>query len=436
MWIIHNAMQNVEERASLGRALDALVVAAVVPHVADKLNLTVEVVGQNLRDAVLAEVREFSVSGHPGILPELERHAHEHVAELRRLLAGEAVGDFEFVRRQAHHRAEQRFPLEAVLHAYRCGHRVLSQWIREGAIAVRPRSVDLAVSAVADFAIEYTNAISTIATAEYVAQTRVLAETEGDRRTELLRILLSGYDESDRRVAWLLKRAGYLDQRQSFCVAVVQSADPREMESPERVQRIVESIGGAVAPLRLRSLVGVRDNFVTAVFSDVRRASGWTAARAALAERVRPHLLMLGPAVLVGLSNDQPSTACIPKGLHEATVALDFATVSDRVMAFSQLTMRRLLVHRGDDAVQAALPGWFAAFRDADAKAAGALIRTLRALADADMNVQAAARAVGLHPNTLYARLTRIQDLTGLDARRYHDLTELLLAVDCTRAGA
>lgn len=418
---------------ALSRALDGLLAAAVVPRVAATLGETAAAVRRSLRDAVLVEVPAFAVSGHPGMLTELEHHADEHVAELQRLLGGGAVGEFEFVRRQARRRAEQRFPLETMLHAYRCGHKVLSHWIREAAVAIRPQALDHAVSAVADFALEYTNAVSTIATAAYVAQTRAVAETEGDVRTELLRVLLTGYDESDRRVARLLQRAGYLDQRQSFCVALVQSADPREMDNPERVHRIVEAIGGVMAPLRVRSLVGLRGNVVTAVFSHIRRASGWTAPQAALAERIRAHLLDLGPAVIVGLSNDQPSTSCIPRGLHEAAVALDFATVADRVSTFSGLTMRRLLVHAGEGAVRAALPTWFAAFREADGKAAGALERTVRALADADMNVQAAARAAGLHPNTLYARLVRIQDLTGLDARRYHDLTELLLTLDCTR---
>jgi hypothetical protein len=77
------------------------------------------------------------------------------------------------------------FPLEATLHAYRCGHRILSHWLRDAAIAIGPKSGEKAVSAVADFAIEYTNAISTIIASEYVSHTRILAEAEGDRRTEI-----------------------------------------------------------------------------------------------------------------------------------------------------------------------------------------------------------------------------------------------------------
>jgi sugar diacid utilization regulator len=267
-----------------------------------------------------------------------------------------------------------------------------------------------------------------------VSRTRILAETDGDRRTELLNILVSGYDESDGRVARLLKRAGYLEQRLSFCVALVRSVDPLEMENPARAQRIVESIAEAVATTPIRTLLGTRDGVVTAVFSDTRRLSGWTAPQAQLAARIHSALLVLGPAVLTGISADQPSTAFIPAALREAAVALDFASVSERVVRFSELPIRRLLLHRAAGALKSALPPWITELASADVKAQGALIQTLRALADADLNVQQAARVLEVHPNTVYARLQRIDELTGLSSRRFHDLTELLLAADCRQA--
>jgi len=138
--------------------------------------------------------------------------------------------------------------------------------------------------------------------------------------------------------------------------------------------------------------------------------------------------------VLVGISTDQPSTSFIPKAVREAMLALDFATVADRVVLYSQLPIRRLLLHRAADYVQPALPPWAAELSEADAKSAGDLVKTLRALADADMNVQQAARALDVHANTLYARIKRIREITGRDCQRYHDLTELLLAADCRPA--
>jgi hypothetical protein len=421
------------DHQALRQVLALLTKTGVIPRAAAALDSSMQTVASTLRDAVLAEIPAFSESGNPEIIPGLDQHTGEHIQEIRRLFGGGELSDLEFVRTHAHRRAEQRFPLEATLHAYRCGHRILSHWLRDAAIAIGSRSVEQAVSAVADFAIEYTNAISTIAASEYVSHTRILAEAEGDRRTELLRILLNGHDESDGRVARLLKQAGYLEQRQTYCVVVARSTNPSEMEHPARAQRIANSISIEVAARPIRMLVGIRNGLVTAVFSDTRRQSGWTAPHGGLAERICSTLLVLGPAVLVGVSTDHPSTSFLPRALHEATIALDLASVTKRVVKFSDLPIRDLLLHRGRDYVQSAPRSWIATFVNADVKAGGSLMQTLRAIADADMNVQKAARLLGKHPNTLYTRIERIKELTGLDGLRYHDLTELLLAADCGR---
>ena len=417
--------------AALRQVLERLAAAWVIPHAARALEGSMKSVGAELRKAVLAEIPAFTSSGNPDIMPGLDQHARDHLDEILRLFSGGAAGGLAFVTEHAHRRAEQRFPLEATLHAYRVAHRVLSHWLREAAIAAGPKNLELAVSAVADFSIEYTNLISSITTAEYVAHTRMLAEAEGDRRTELLNILLSGYDESDGRVAQLLKRAGYLEQRQSYCIVAAQSANAAEMESPARAQRIANAIAEAMGGTSIRALAGIRSNLAVAVISDRRRQSGWTAPQSGLTERIRPLLLTLGPSVLVGAGADHPSTSFLPKAFNEASIALDFASVTQRVVHFSDLPIRSLLVHRGADYVRSAPPVWAQALAEADAKAAGAVIQTLRAVADADMNVQKAARKLGKHPNTVYARIERIKDLTGLDGQRYRDLTELLLAVDC-----
>ncbi len=423
-------MTSALDRDALSQTLAQLAEAGVVPQIAPALHRGKRAASETLGKTVMGEIPAFSLSGNPQILPELERHAGEHLAEIARLLGGGKVGGFEFVRAHARRRAEQRFPLEATLHVYRCGHQVLSRWMRDAADAATGNNQRV-VAAIADFAIEYTNAISAICAAEYVSRTRILAETEGDLRTELLDLLVRGYDESDGRVTRLLKRAGYLEQRLSFCVALARSVDPLEMENPARAQRIVESVTEAVAAMPIRVLLGTRDGVVTAVFSDVRRISGWTAPQTQLAERIRAALLILGPAVLIGVSSDQPSTAFIPGALREAAVALDFASVGERVVRYSDLPIRRLLLHRAAGDLRSALPPWMTELASADLQAHGALIQTLRALADADLNVQQAARVLEIHPNTVYARMQRIDELTGLACRRFHDLTELLLAADC-----
>lgn len=415
----------------LARALDGVIATGLVPKVAPMLNRNAKDLRPMMQDLVVREIPAFLASANPEVLPTLAQHSEAHIVEIERLLAGGKLKDFEFVKAHGRLRAEQHFPIEATLHAYRVGHKILSHWMREAALATASVSADKAIPALADFAIEYTDAVSTVFAAEYVTHARLLAETEGDRRNELLNILLNGADESDGKATRLLKRGGYLEQRQSFCVGLVQAADPTEMENPSRVQRMIDAINEAAAAHHIRALIGFRNNLVTVVFSDVRRISGWTAPQAKLASRLEAALGLLGPSVLVGISSDHPSTAFIPRALNEATIAFDFTSVAHRLIGFSALPIRRLLLHHAADYVQSALPSWIGNFKTADAKASGALSKTLRAYADADLGVVTAAKLLDVHPNTIYVRMEKIKELTGRDGQSYHDLTELLLALDC-----
>src|SRR5579871_962572 len=53
------------------------------------------------------------------------------------------------------------------------------------------------------------------------------------------------------------------------------------------------------------------------------------------------------------------------------------------------------------------------------------LLQTIRAFADASFNVKETARHLGVHTNTVYFRLNRIQQLTGIDARTYSGTSRL-----------
>jgi sugar diacid utilization regulator len=412
--------------------VDALQKHGVVPAISAPLRKGATAISGELLQRVIDEVEAFSSSANPEVLPELQDHLVKLVSEVCRLLDQSGAGDLEFVRSHARRRAQQRFPLEASLHAYRCSHRVISSWVRDEALAVADSSVQVrrVVAAAADFAIEYVDAISTVATAEYVLHTRLLAEAEGDRRTELLNTLLSGHDEADSRTAQLLRRSGYLEQRQSFCVVAARSVDPREMENTARAQRMVDSIGEVLRDTPVRSLIGIRDGLVIAVVSGTRRLSGWTAPQSLVADRICPRLAQIGPAALIGLSNDAPSTSHIRRALSEARLALDFADVSKRVMPYSQIPFRQIIIRLARDNIQSALPDWLRDLQLADRKARGSLSRTLQAYANANMNTLQTAKDLAIHPNTVYSRLQRIADITGKNALGYHDLTELLLAIE------
>jgi len=426
-------MASTTDSGNLRATLTSLKELGVVPGVSAILQKARDTFTRELVTAVSGEVPAYQESANPALLPELEDHLAEVVDEACQLLAGGSVGAFSFVAEHAKRRAAQKFPLDAILHAYRCVHRHLSRWVRDAALISADESAQMrrVVAAVTDFTVEFTGALGSVLTSEYVAHTRVLAEAEGDRRTRLMDTLLSGYDESDQIAAQLLRRAGYLEQRQAYCVAFARSVNPREMENPARAQRMADALAEIFAGTPLRHLIGIRDNHVIAILSGTRRLSGWTAPQSRVADRVYPLLRQVGPAALIGLSNDMPSTSYIPRAASEAQLALDFADVAKRVMPYSRIPFRQMLVTHAREAVQGALPTWLDNFADSDKKSRGTLLATLRTYADADMNVLRTAEQLGIHPNTIYARMRRIRELTGLDPLSYHALTEMLLATEC-----
>ncbi len=429
-------MQSSKPSAALAGTLRTLQSFGVIPATGRVLANDTTAIVEGCKAKVVEEVAAFSASGNPEVLPELYLHLQALVGEVCRLLGGGRPEEFTFLRAYSRRLAEQRFPLEASLHAYRCCHRVLSAWIRDQALAVADRDAQVrrVVAATADFAIEFTDAISTVATAEYVLQTRLLAEAAGDRRTELLNTLLGGYDESDGRAAQLLRRAGYLEQRQTFCVAVARSVDAREMENPARAKRMQDAVTESLGGRSLRVLAGIRDGVATVVLSATRRTSGWTAPQSLLAERVYAPLLQVGTAALIGLSSDAPSTTHVRRAHKEALTALDFASVSNRVQPYASIPFRQMLVRHAQDNLQSSLPHWLAPLQAANQSSRGKLAQTLQAYADANMNALQTAKALAVHPNTIYARMQKISDLTGKNALAYHDLSELLLALEATNA--
>ncbi|MDJ0759515.1 MAG: helix-turn-helix domain-containing protein [Woeseiaceae bacterium] len=378
-----------------------------------------------LLSTIQTDVGEFSASRNPDILPELEAHCLDHLEAVAVLLEGASL-DTGFIVEHAQRRAHQRFPLDAELKTYRCLSRVLADTVREAAIGVASDETELrpVVAATAALAIEYTSAAASLATREYVAATRSLAEAAGDRRSELFALLLDGFDESDSRAARLLRNAGYLEQRQTYAVVAVRDVEPREMDNSDRVERIQQSLSEILGNTPARVLTGTRDKTVFAIVSATRRQSGWTRPHTVVSELVAGPLRLMGNAVLVGISNDAPSTAHIPKALREALIALQQADRSKRVRRFGDIGFLELLLTQASTEASAELPEWKETLVAADKK--NKLRQTLFAYADNDMNVIRTAKSLGMHPNSIYARFDRILSLTGLDPQRYHALTELI----------
>ncbi len=384
-------------------------------------------ISARLQDSVITEVAAFSESSNPEILPLLQQHLFELTAEILELLRGRPLGEQEFVRDFARRAAEQYFPLEPMLHVYRVCTKTLLVELTAGLLKSGERNQAQIIQPITEFLLEFFDSISILAAEHHVDQSRLLADVASDQRSELLSILLGGYDESDRRVSRILRDAGYLDRRTAFCVVLVQPIDPAEMHNPARARRLADHIDRLLQKIPGKRLVDIHRNKVTIVFSHLRRLSGWNAPQAPLAHRVARELLKIGTSARTGVSNDVASTAQVPAAYRQAALAFEVSNVADRVVQFADIPLQQLLYHFAGEDFARVLPTWATSLYDADERARGQLSQTLQAFADADMNVLAAAKKLRVHANTVYARFNKIAKITGRDPRRFHSLNELLI---------
>lgn len=394
----------------------------------DQLNLT-----ESLESDVLQQVTAYTISRNPNIRKSL----HTHLASLTycffEMFDSTKSPNIDFIVDYAEHLAEQHFPLEATLHTYRCVQKALSLQTRNAALTPLTDDCDTQqlIVAVTDLTQEFVDTISRLFTNTYVAQLQLLADVAGDRRSQLLSALLEGHDESDGRIATLLRDEGYLTGRLAFCVCLVQTQDPTELLNPQRARRLIQAIDEKFQHTNVRRLIDMRDNKVTIVFSGVHRMSGWTSTNKQLTESVAAKLSAVPATILIGISDNVHAISQIPRAFNEAQHALSHANLSDRIIRFSRLSAAQIMFHLAQSEFIKALPAWAKDFTEADERSKGTLTASVKAYANSNMNMQLTARSLTVHPNTLVARFQRIQDITGLDPKTFAGLTDVLLVGHC-----
>ena len=112
--------------------------------------------------------------------------------------------------------------------------------------------------------------------------------------------------------------------------------------------------------------------------------------------------------------------------LDDSALSRGFAVTST---ALPLLSSFRYLASRADETARRLVDPLVQAFLEEDRERGGVLTETIRAFADADLNLRAAADRLHVHPNTAQYRLRRIRDRTGRNPRRIADLIDLLVAI-------
>jgi sugar diacid utilization regulator len=138
----------------------------------------------------------------------------------------------------------------------------------------------------------------------------------------------------------------------------------------------------------------------------------------------------------IGISLDATDISALPQAYQEAERAVEFANAERPILHFADIDLMEFLVRRPDAAALRLIPDWAGRFMDVDSGRSGELTRTISQFADCNFNVKRTARHLDLHTNTVYFRLNRIRELTGIDPRSYAGLSLLLTTVRMLSTGA
>lgn len=116
--------------------------------------------------------------------------------------------------------------------------------------------------------------------------------------------------------------------------------------------------------------------------------------------------------------------------LAEAEEALTVGRIfagKSRVFDYDRLTYERLLAHLSKDACRAYLQKTLGGLSEDELY--GDLQSTVDALIRYNLNVSETAREIFIHRNTMLYRISRIEEQTGLDVRKFADAMQLKTAM-------
>jgi len=376
---------------------------------------------------------------------EFTEESQSHCKELLHAIVAVAAGrtaksgadPFNFVRTHAAWRARHRVPLIASLHAYRLAHKTYWGMTRESSLRHADREAALhSLTMLSDFWIEFFDYVGAVLAEAHAAEEGLTVAQSTRSYAGLIDDLLRGREPRDAETLRLRTLCG-IRSGVHMAVAVArpfQTGNATQIDLDVARRSLVRLIQQVVPSAVFGKLVDIRTGEVTAIVSsDADTARGFLKVlrRHGFGRRTAN-----GLAAGVGVSLDATEIARLPDSLEEARLALEFASESHPLMHFSDVELPEFLVRRADKTAMRLIPEWVRRLTPADGDPSGELSRTIRAFAKCSLNVKQTARCLGVHANTVYFRLNRINKLTGIDPRTFSGTSLLLTSLQLLEAHA
>ncbi|MFI2371721.1 PucR family transcriptional regulator [Streptomyces sp. NPDC018833] len=396
------------------------VVHAVQDRLEDVANTAIAVMRTEIPSYTLQDERFFD---------DVREQVLIHYRMQMAALAGDrdiAPEDLVFSRAAAMRRARAGFALEDWISAFRVGRQVL--WDALLDCAGTSAEAQQATLSLVTPLMRYVDYASTHAAQAYVEyQQHVVADADRERR-DLLDQLLAGAAPPRGPLLAAAQAYGIGPHSPMMAVVAVCVGDTRtgDLSSAEHGYATSASISVA-GPWAGRTLVVVRHGEVVAV--PVVRTGMDAEDVCAHFEAVQRRLAREGSMLSMGISTVAHGARELPRAYEEARAALDLVPSTGGVAALPRLSPFDYLALRADDLARQLVDPRVRALLEEDRRRGDTLATTIRAFAEADLNLRQAADRLRVHHNTAHYRLRRIEERTGRNPRRIADLLELLVAL-------
>jgi len=330
-----------------------------------------------------------------------------------------APGELDFVSRTVSGPLRRSLGVEAILRAYRIGHRATWDVIVRRTEGF-PNGSDISV-ALSRPAMEFIDSISNAVAIAFFREHETLEAESATESRDLVESLIDGSDPEPSTpagraaISALHGPTGFLTLRGRI------TGDP-ESGSARRLARMLSRM-----PLGHGGLVSVRQREVVA-FLPLRDHSPRDAAQR-LPELTTRFQGGSGPSVRIGLSLECMGLAESARGYAEAGEALRMSTDHQPIVALPLISTFEQLLARTDDTLRRQARASLGELGKRTDPAGEDLRQTVLTYASNGMNARATAEALICHPNTVHHRLARIEQLSGLDPTNFHDLVDLVTAV-------
>ncbi|MFI5683035.1 PucR family transcriptional regulator [Streptomyces sp. NPDC051636] len=388
----------------------------------------VEEVADTAVTAMRGEIPSYAVQNER-FFDDVRDQVLSHYRIALTVLAGEreiAPEDLVFSRAAAMRRARAGFALEDWMSAFRVGRQVFWDALLECA-GIAPTAQQAALSLVTPL-MRYVDFASTHAAQAYVEyQQYVVADADRERR-DLLEELLAGVAPTRGPLLAAAQAYGIGPRSPMMVVVAACVRDTRTGGTAPAENGYATSAAITVAGFWAgRPLVVVRHGEVVAV--PLVRAGMDEEDVCAHFDAMQQRLAREGMVLSMGISTLARGACELPRAYQEAREALELVPAGGGVAALPRLSPFDYLALRADDIARQLVDPRVSALLEEDRRRGDTLAATVRAFADADLNLRLAADRLRVHHNTAHYRLRRIEERTGRNPRRIADLLELLVAL-------